>query len=237
MPDLVDAPRPQDAVEQDLLVLTDASSGGRCGLSLPFRDARVVEVTDTEPAAIPGTFDTVVIESESVDSGRLVARCRLAVAMLRPAGAVLLVCEGADRAAGAGDVDAAVVAEWPTGLRWEGLTQLDGRVCAVLRACEEPGDPAVTITGHLATAVAAVRLARPPADAAAAHPALTQHRESRRRSEHALLDHMAQLGAELEAARQRRSPRVVLRSSLERTRAGRRLLVTMRRARSRLPRR
>ena len=208
------------ALDEEVLVLTDGQRRGIDALSLGFREAVVV---DRDTRIEPASHAAAVVDVADVD-GRLVSAV---TAALRPGGRVLVVLGGESSVDGSERLD---------GLRWSGLTTVNGRPCAVLRW--DPDGPAsgADAASRLSEAATVASLAYadpagPHSRAAREHATalLLRHMEARRRSEEALLGRLADLAAERDRARLGVSNTERIRAGLRRNAAGRAMLGAARR--------
>lgn len=222
----------RESTSQDLLVLTNRRRRGRHALTLPFREATVMEAVDGPSSGISGTFDTVVIERDDLDADRLADVAAAALAALRPDGHLIVTLAAAPDGS---TVDGASYG-WLDNLCWVGTTTLGGLPFAVMSAADRGGEKpastaAASTAARFATAAATVRqlAAIPEASGAAG---VSRHLGSRRRSEHALLDHLESVLLAAEASRPRSGLQARATAALRRRRAGRAVLRLARRGRN-----
>lgn len=189
--------------EQDLLILTDHCRNGRNALNLPFREATVREWGVVErPATDPPAFDTIVVDTGTGGLDQLDAALTRAVPALRRGGAVIVVLGFA----GSGSAGRGPRFD---GLRWCGLTMVNGHPAAVLQVATPGQGPQVEEL--LVTANQAVLLTSGGEEAGErirlreerAREALARFIEDRRLSEDALLRHLSMLAQQLTRERQR----------------------------------
>ncbi|MBM7789830.1 hypothetical protein [Tenggerimyces flavus] len=222
--------------EAKLLVVMDDADSWSDAFALPFRDATVV---DGDGAwELEGAFDTVVIDRPGFDPlwlDRVAAELRSVVS---PKARILVALGG----------PAAATAQSPAlpGLEWDGLVLLGERPCAVLRTTGSgSGSTGVLVAAaHSAATIAEAGMARNRPRAQEVRRLLLSGEADRRRSEQALLGHLAKAAAHaeklsvelrrhLDAAAQPVTVKALLRSSS----SGRRLLGILGRAKRLLRRR
>jgi hypothetical protein len=177
--------------ETRLLVVTTGEIDAFDALGLPFRDATVIAADKLADLAELEPFDAVAIGFDDSDPLRI----ERLLAALQPRlrrGAIVLVALGGS----AGDV-AFDDSESPTllGLEWNGAFLLGGGTYAILRATDtEPGPVstgALLVAAHAAAKVAITGATRELLPAREVRRLIVAAEEDRRRSEHALLAHLA----------------------------------------------
>lgn len=75
----------------DLLILTDGRRRGRNALTLPFRNATVVEAVEPDLPAVSGEFDAIVVDRDQIDIDWLQMITGRLRPVLRPAGLVVVL--------------------------------------------------------------------------------------------------------------------------------------------------
>lgn len=215
--DVVD-PKSHDRRNQDLLVVTDSGNRGRDGLMLPFQEATVLELTKEDRPEIDGPFDKVVLDLRSYDASIVDAVVRA----LRPGADVMVMMPPT--------IDASADPLTFSHLTWKGVTTVGGRLGAVLSTTGRTAVGSDAVLSHMAAASAGYQLATQHAiDNMAelesrfseAEAALAVHRDHRRHSEQALLNHIEALLQELDGERRRHRGIRLVHTVLQRHGSGR----------------
>lgn len=221
-----------------LLVVVDGAGEWSDAFGLPFRDATVVDGDGSWE--LEGAFDTVVIDRRGFDPRWLDRVASDLRPVLSPKARMLV-------ALGGPAVDGA---ESPTlaGLEWDGLVLLGERPCAVLRTASPDGSPvetgALVAAAHSAATIAETGMSRHRPRAQEIRRLVATSEAERRRSEQALLGHLAKtvahsetLSTELRKQVHAASQPVTVKALLRSSPTGRRLLGILGRAKRLLRRR
>ncbi len=178
--------------EARLLVVADGAGAWSDAFGLPFRDATVVDGDGSWE--LEGAFDTVVIDRRGFDPrwlDRVTSELR---PVLSPKTRLLV-------ALGGPAVDSA---ESPTlaGLEWDGMVLLGERPCAVLRTASTDAGPvetgALVAAAYSAATIAEAGMSRHRPRAQEIRRLAASGEARRRRSEQALLGHLAKAAAHSE---------------------------------------
>jgi hypothetical protein len=214
---------------QDLLVLTDGACHGRHALALPFQQATVIELNSGDlELNIGGTFDAVAVDRSSLDLDLLNAVAAWARPVLPPHGH-LVVALGSVGGESSTPSEASRASEQVSalaglaGFRWQGLTALNGRPCAVLQLADRPA-PGI-VAELLTTADTAARIA---ARRIADRCRLDAGRRDLWRQQKRLRQQVDALTQELEQVRRDHRGHRLVRTVLRRSRTGRVLLRVLR---------